>query len=195
MDTTKVLSNAFVRLEPFEDRHLAGLTKAAADKAIWAHMISECSAPERFETWFQARLADQNAGKGVSYTIFCAGTGKIVGSSSFLAYVPEHKRVEIGHTWYAPPAQGTAINPACKLAMLAHAFDNGFHRVEFKTDSRNTRSRAALSKLGAVEEGILRAHMVVKGNKRRDSVYFSIINDDWPTVRNRLYTRLHTHCS
>jgi RimJ/RimL family protein N-acetyltransferase len=104
--------------------------------------------------------------------------------------MPEHKRAEIGFTWYAQSAQGSEVNPAAKLLLFAHAFASGANRVELKCDARNTRSRAAILKLGATQEGILRHHMVMPDGHLRDTVYFSVLAQEWPQVRARLEARL-----
>ena len=115
----------------------------------------------------------------------------LVGSTRYLAIEPAHRRLEIGHTWYAPSEWGGQVNPACKLALLRHAFETlGFNRVELKTDNRNLRSQTAIAKLGAVREGVFRAHMVRRDGTLRDSVYFSIVKSEWPAVRDRLTRRL-----
>ena len=115
----------------------------------------------------------------------------MVGSTRFGNYVAAHRRVEIGWTFVAPPWQRTAVNTEAKLLMMAHAFDTlGLTRVEWKTDALNTRSRAAILRLGATEEGTLRSHMVVRDGRLRDTVYFSVTAPEWPAVRDRLTTRL-----
>jgi RimJ/RimL family protein N-acetyltransferase len=115
----------------------------------------------------------------------------VVGSTRFCAIAPEHRRVEIGWTFVAAPWQRSAVNTEAKLLMLRHAFETwGCRRVEFKTNALNARSRAALLRLGATEEGTFRSHMVQPDGSRRDTVYFAIIDHDWPAVRARLETRL-----
>jgi RimJ/RimL family protein N-acetyltransferase len=113
-----------------------------------------------------------------------------VGSTSYLAIAPEHAKVEIGATWYEPAAQGTAVNPEAKYLLLANAFAANYNRVELKTDARNARSRAAMRKMGATEEGTLRGHMWMPQGYFRDSVYFSILASEWPQVKAGLETRL-----
>ena len=113
-----------------------------------------------------------------------------LGSARFTHIFPAHRRAEIGGTWYAREAQGTAVNPEAKLLLLGHAFAAGLRRVELVCDARNARSRAAILKLGAREEGRLRAHMVLPDGGRRDSLMFSITDEDWPAVRARLEARL-----
>jgi RimJ/RimL family protein N-acetyltransferase len=120
-----------------------------------------------------------------------AATGKLVGSTRYLALRPEHRGLEIGWTWLAPAHWQTGANVEAKLLMLEHAFESlGCLRVEFKTDSRNERSRAALAALPARFEGIFRKHMLVRGGERRDSAYYSIIDDEWPEVKVNLGRRI-----
>lgn len=184
----ETLRGRFIDLEPLQERHHAGLVAAAADPAIFAYMPFDTS------KGFAARLpwftAENASGAMVTYVVRRRSDGKIAGSTSYLALAPEHARVEIGSTWYAPEAQATAVNPDAKYLLLANAFAKGWHRVEFKTDSKNARSRAALKKLGAQEDGIMRGHMWMPQGYWRDSVYFSILETDWPAVKAGLEKRL-----
>jgi RimJ/RimL family protein N-acetyltransferase len=126
----------------------------------------------------------------ITFAVRRLADGALVGSTSFLNIVPEHERVEIGSTWYAPEAQATAVNPEAKYLLFGHAFAAHYNRVELKTDSKNDRSRAAMKKMGATEEGTLRAHMWVPQGYYRDSVYFSVLAAEWPVVRAKLEARL-----
>jgi N-acetyltransferase len=182
------LTGRFVALEPLEARHHAGLIAAAGAPGIFAYMPVENGA--RFAENLPVLTRDNARGAMVTYVVRRLGDGHIVGATSYLAIVPEHARVEIGWTWYVPDAQGGAVNPEAKYLLLANAFDKGWHRVEFKTDSKNAQSRAALKKLGATEEGIFRGHMWMPKGYWRDSVYFAIVADDWPRVKAGLEARL-----
>jgi RimJ/RimL family protein N-acetyltransferase len=182
------LEAAGVGLEPLTAAHREPLRRAAAAPEIWKHMPSKATG-EGFDPWFENALAMAEAGREAVWVVRAGGA--IVGSTRYLAIVPEHRRLEIGHTWYAPGVWASAVNPACKLALLRHAFETlGFNRVELKTDIRNTRSQRAIAKLGAEREGVFRAHMVRPDGSLRDTVYFAIVRDDWPTVRERLTARL-----
>lgn len=195
--TARALENAHVRLEPFEERHRAGLTAAAEqDLSIFAHMPFPV-VEQGYGVWFDWLRAEQAARRWMPFAVIAtlpapAGGGfeTVVGQTCYLAIRPEHAGVEIGGTWYAPRAQGTAINPASKLALLAHAFDCGAERVEFKTDALNAQSRAALAKLGATFEGIFRRQMRRPNGTMRDNAYFSIIREEWAEVRARIEARL-----
>ena len=136
-------------------------------------------------------LAGLAKGTVLPFTTIDRKTGRIVGSTSYLAIEPAHKRLEIGGTWITPSHQRSPVNTEAKLLQLSHCFEVlGCNRVEFKTDSRNAKSRAALARIGAVEEGTFRAHMVMPDGALRTSVYFSVIASEWPGVKARLLQKL-----
>jgi N-acetyltransferase len=184
-----VVRGRFVALEPLEPHHHADLIRIAdAEPAIWTYM------PLDMSSGFAPKLAyivEQNAKAAWrTYVVRRLADGAVVGSTSYLAIVPSDSRLEIGATWYTDDARGTAVNPESKYLLLENAFRAGYNRVEFKTDAKNARSRAALLKLGATEEGTLRGHMWMPQGYFRDSVYFSILAAEWPAVRAALQTRL-----
>lgn len=188
LDLRPILIAARVRLEPLVASHRDDLARAAADEEIWTHMPSN-AAGNGFAAWFEQALSAAQTGREAVWAV--RAEGEIVGSTRYLAIEPLHRRLEVGHTWYAPHAWGGRINPACKFAVLRYAFETlAFNRVEFKTDSRNLRSQAAIAKLGATREGVFRSHMVRRDGSLRDSVYFSILGEEWPLVRDRLSARL-----
>lgn len=188
LDLRPLLQVADVRLEPLAEAHREPLRRAAAAAEIWEHMPSKASGAG-FDNWFGAALAAVDDGREAAWAV--AHHGAVVGGTRYMAIEPAHRRLEIGHTWYAASAWATKVNPACKLALLRYAFETlGFNRVELKTDIRNLRSQAAIAKLGATREGVFRAHMVRPDGSLRDTVYFSIVRDEWPMVRQRLATRL-----
>jgi N-acetyltransferase len=185
-----VLTGRWVQLEALGDQHRDALRAAADDERIWVHALTVARGPE-FDRWFEDALANRSAGRQFPFAVRRLDEQTLVGSTSYLDPVPRHRRVEIGSTWYVPDAWGTRVNPECKLLLLAHAFDGlGMNRVSLCTDVRNARSQAAIEKLGAVKEGILRAHMVTQGGRVRDSVLYSIVLEDWPGVKARLTARL-----
>jgi N-acetyltransferase len=146
---------------------------------------------ETFHAWLEDALGASEAGSEGAFTTIDAPTGRPIGSTRYLALRPEHRGLEIGWTWLAPSRWQTGANVEAKLLMLEHAFERlGCLRVEFKTDARNEISRAALAALPAQFEGIFRKHMLVRGGERRDSAYYSIIDDEWPKVRDNLRRRL-----
>jgi RimJ/RimL family protein N-acetyltransferase len=180
------LEGRIVRLEPLREEHFVPLAAAASDPEIWRWMSTDGSRPDVFRRWFDEALAER-----IAFATLDAHTGEPVGSSSFLAHVPEHRRIEIGHTWLARSHWGTGANVEAKLLMLEYAFDRlGCRRVEFKTDALNERSRAALAALPAQFEGIHRKHMLVRDGESRDSAWYSVTDDDWPGVRANLLRRL-----
>ena len=189
---TGVLDGRVVRLEPLARRHEEGLFEAARDERIWRWMPYDASAsPETFHTWLEDALAASEAGTEGAFATIDADTGQPIGSTRYLALRPEHRSLEIGWTWLAPACWQTGANVEAKLLMLWHAFEDlGCLRVEFKTDARNDRSRAALAALPARFEGVFRKHMLVRGGQRRDSAYYSIIDEEWPEVRENLERRL-----
>jgi N-acetyltransferase len=183
------LEGRYVRLEPLEERHRDDLLAAAAqDPATFRYMGSDLSVGA--EAW-PAYLADALEPEFVAWATVDRSTGRAVGSTRFGDIAPAHGRVEIGWTWIAPSHQRTAVNTEAKLLQLTYAFDElGAARVALKTDGRNLRSQAAIERLGAMREGVLRRHIRMPDGFMRDTVYFSILSDEWPAVKARLEERL-----
>jgi N-acetyltransferase len=180
-----------VRLEPLAPAHLAGLVAAGGDPETWAWMHGPLTSAPAMEAWLEDALRAREAGTEVPFAVLDAAAGRVLGSTRYLAIAPAHRRLEIGWTWLAPAAQGTGANTEAKLLLLEHAFERlGAMRVEFKTDVLNARSRAALEGIGATFEGIFRRHMIMADGRVRDSAWYAIVEDDWPTVRERLRERL-----
>ena len=183
-----VLTGRFIALEPLEERHHAGLIAAAADTSLFAYMPFDTS------KGFAPRLGyftqEQASGRMIVYVVRRLGDSAIVGSTAYLNIAPADAKVEIGSTWYTREAQAGFVNPEAKFLLLANAFAKNWNRVEFKTDAKNARSRAALKKLGAKEEGILRGHMWMPQGYFRDSVYFSVLASEWAGVKAGLEERL-----
>jgi RimJ/RimL family protein N-acetyltransferase len=185
-----VLTGRWVQLEPLGDQHRELLRAAADDERIWVHTLVVARGLG-FDRWFDDALAHRATGRQFPFAVRRLADRAVAGSTSYLDPVPEHRRVEIGSTWYTPGVWGTQVNPECKLLLLAHAFDVlGMNRVSLCTDIRNTRSQAAIENLGAVREGVLRSHMVTQGGRIRDSVLYSIVIEDWPGVKAGLIARL-----
>jgi N-acetyltransferase len=187
------LTGALIALESLGQHHAADLAAAAA-ASDWSLMPIDGSTPAGFARWLERTLASNGnadpCDPRATFAVMRRADSRAIGSSSFHAIHPEHRRVEIGMTWYARREWGSGANVEAKLLMLEHAFALGFRRVEFKTDAGNLRSRRALEALPAQFEGVLRKHMLVRGGARRDSAYYSVIDDDWPTVRANLERRL-----
>jgi len=186
-----VLEGRQARLEPLSRDHLDGLADVGLEPAIWRWMPLTMSSREDLAGFIDAALAGLAAGREQAFATIERSSGRVVGSTRYLNIEPAHRRLEIGYTWLAPAWQKTAINSDAKLLMLDHAFaELGANRVEFKTDARNEPSRNALLGIGATFEGIFRRHMIVQQGQLRDSAYFSIIVDEWPSVRQHLAQRV-----
>ena len=189
-----VLEGSLVRLEPLAPEHLAGLIDIGLEADIWRWMPIPIQTPGEMRAWLDTSLEAADGGSEMPFATIVRDTDKLVGSTRYMNIEPRHRRLEIGYTWINPRWQRSAVNSEAKLLMLRHAFDTlGALRVEFKTDSLNERSRAALAGIGATEEGTMRNHMVTQSGRRRHSVYFSIIEEEWPRVRQQLEARLARH--
>jgi RimJ/RimL family protein N-acetyltransferase len=186
----RTLKGRFIALEILAERHFDGLERAGSDPAIWNYMPHDVSkGPRTFLDWL---ALENKSGRMISYAVRRLVDDALVGSTSYLAIVPEHARVEIGATWYEPGAQASAVNPEAKYLLLGNAFGANYNRVELKTDARNKRSQAAMRKMGATEEGALRGHLWMPQGYYRDSVYFSVLAIEWPEVKAKLEARLAT---
>lgn len=181
------LEGRFARLEPMRPDHHAGLTAAAVDAEIWKYMRDVIRTGEDMSAYMDAAFEAHRDGSAMPFVTVNVRTGEVVGSTRFAAYDPANHHVEIGWTWLSAAARRTAINTEAKLLMLSHAFETlGCVRVEFKTDALNERSRNAILRLGATEEGTFRKHLLLWSGRYRDSVYYSILDTEWPSVRARL---------
>jgi RimJ/RimL family protein N-acetyltransferase len=186
-----VLEGARVRLEPLREDHFGDLAAVAFDPPLWRWTMMRPIDGADLRRWFDAALANAEAGTERPFATIDRATGRAIGSSRFLSIVPEHRRLEIGWTWLATAFQRTGANREAKLLQLTHAFETlGANRVEFKAHSRNERSRAALAGIGATFEGIFRSHMIMPDGSLRDSAYFSVIAEEWPSVRAHLQSTL-----
>jgi len=184
------LENEIVRLEPYADAIRDDLREALnVDPDSWALLVGSAFGPA-FDVWWASWTGKQAAGQATCFAVRDQATGRIVGTTALFEFQPKHRRLELGATFYRPEARGSRINPACKRLLLGHAFDAGALRVEILTDALNLRSRAAIARLGAVEEGTLRSHKITHTGRLRDTVLFSILPAEWPSVRERLDTRL-----
>lgn len=191
-----VLTGSRVRLEPLSLEHVTGLAEVGLDPTLWQWTLARPKNEADLRTWAQATIANRDAGTEFPFATIEVATGRPIGSSRYLSIALDHRRVEIGWSWVAPAWQRTGANREAKLLMLGHAFDTlGCRRVEFKTDSLNEPSRMALLGIGAVFEGIFRNHMVMPDGRMRHSAYYSVIDEEWPAVRERLETSLAAHSS
>jgi RimJ/RimL family protein N-acetyltransferase len=186
-----VLEGATVRLLPLTLDHVDELCAVGLDPGVWRWMPSKVLDRAGMGSFVDGCLAARIDGSALPFVTTLRETGQVVGATRFLNMAPADRRVEIGGTWIAPAWQRTRVNTEAKYLMLGHAFERwGCRRVEFKTSALNARSRAAILRLGAAEEGTFRKHMVQEDGSARDSVYFSIIDDEWPAVKARLEAAL-----
>jgi RimJ/RimL family protein N-acetyltransferase len=182
-----VLEGRYVRLEPLTLEHAPALWSVSDDFELYRYKPYVLRSEDDLRHFIETVQRMHADGLGLTFATVARDWNEIVGSSSFLAADWPHRRIEIGGTWVTPARQRTVINTEAKYLMLRHAFETlGLLRVEFKTDSLNTRSRTALLRIGATEEGILRNHMVMPDGRNRHSVYFSIIDSEWPAAKARL---------
>ncbi|ANP45105.1 hypothetical protein ATE48_03810 [Candidatus Viadribacter manganicus] len=184
----RILERGRVRLEPFEERHRDALAAVANADTELFHHIPFPIATMGYGAWFDVLRKDQAAGRSIPHAVFA--DDQIIGQSCYLNIRPRDAGVEIGSTWYARAAQGSFVNPSAKLLLIGNAFDQGAERIELKTDALNAHSRAAMLKMGAQFEGIHRKHMRRADGALRDTAWFSVIREDWSTVRAGLEARL-----
>jgi RimJ/RimL family protein N-acetyltransferase len=181
------LTGRFVRLEPLSEAHVDALVEVGADKGIFRYFPVQIDTADEVRAYMTFCLAGLRSGDTITFATVSLADERSVGSTTFLAIERGHRKLEIGGTWLAPEWQRTPCNTEAKYLQLRHAFEDlGAVRVEFKTDSLNERSRAALARIGAVEEGTMRNHMLVPGPRNRHSVYFSVIDSEWAGVKARL---------
>jgi RimJ/RimL family protein N-acetyltransferase len=168
--------------------HARELAEVALDPQIWQHMVyGNVDTEEKLRGFMRMLLERQAAGADLCFTVFLRETDKPIGCTRYMNVDVDDRSVEIGGTFYAPAYQRTGVNTECKHLLLRHAFEVwGCIRVQLKTDALNTRSQAAIERIGAVREGVLRNHMVLPSGRIRDSVVYSIIDSEWPDVKARL---------
>ena len=187
-----VIEGQHVRLEPLTHAHTGSLITAANDGEIWKSDVTIVPSADTINKYIEDALRGVEHGNELPFAIANKATGKVVGTTRFYEILPADRRVTIGYTWLARSAQRTPVNTETKLLLLHHAFDYWkCVRVEFITDVLNEQSRAAILRLGAKQEGILRSHMIMPSGRIRDSVFFSIIAEEWPEVRARLEAKLN----
>lgn len=185
------LEGEHVRLEPMRQEHIDAFIDIGLGHDIFRWFPYAIDTADDMRTFVRTSLDAQSKGVLVPFTTIDKASGKVVGSTSYLNIDRGNHRLEIGGTWISPAWQRTACNSEAKYLQLQHCFEElGCVRVEFKTDSLNTRSRAALKRIGAIEEGTFRNHMICPGGRLRHSVYFSIIDNEWPAVKQRLQAGL-----
>lgn len=187
-----VLTGNHVRLEPLTDAHLPGLAEIGVGQDFWHFMLyGDMRTLEDMRAWVDDMLARAAKGTDVPFAVIHLESGRIAGATRYMNIVPQDRGLEIGGTWYGPEFQRTAVNTESKYLLLGHAFERlGAIRVQLKTDSRNVRSQAAIERLGAQKEGVLRNHMILPDGNLRHSVYYSILDSEWAAIKNRLESKL-----
>lgn len=187
------LQGEHARLEPLAAHHLEGLRRSCSDEALWKYLPTHpLITPADWSDWLARALADREKGDAMPFAILDTRSGQVAGSTRFLDVSVQHRGLEIGWTFLGPNFQRTALNSEVKLLLLGHAFETlGAERVCIKTDGRNLRAQQAILRLGAQYEGTLRRHRILPDGFIRDSVYYSILADEWGTVRAALQEKLH----
>lgn len=187
------LDGAHVRLEPLQPSHAPALGEAAADGELWHLRFTSVPTPHEAEAYVARALAQQAAGQALAFAVRDAD-GAIVGTTRLYDLDPDTPRLTIGYTWYARRVQRTGLNTEAKLLLLTHAFERlRCMVVAFETSAENVASRAAIARLGARQDGIVRRHERHRDGSLRDTVLFSILDDEWPDVRRGLRARLEAH--
>lgn len=187
------LTGGWVWLEPLSEAHVPDLAAVGLEEEIWRYMrYGQVKTETQMRTWVWELLQLEKLGGDLPFAVIYAATGRAVGCTRYLNIHHSDRSLEIGGTWYGLDYQHTAVNTEAKYLLLRHAFEVlGCVRVNFKADSRNIRSQRAIERLGAVKEGLLRKHMILPDGYVRDSVIYSIIDDDWPTVKIHLEEKLN----
>ena len=186
------LHGAHTSLVPLSRSHLADLDEALCDGELWRLWYTFVPTPDKLAEFVDKRLADQAKGMLTAFAVIDKASGRAVGTTNYLNVEPEHRRVEIGGTWYRRSVQRTPINTECKLMLLGHAFETlDCIAVEFRTHFFNHQSRRGIERLGAKLDGILRSHQIAPNGSMRDTVVYSIIAAEWPTVRAHLNYQLN----
>jgi RimJ/RimL family protein N-acetyltransferase len=193
MVTPVVLEGRHVRLEPLAKEHLAGLARVGLDEELWRWIPVPVRTAEELAEYIETALEEQKRGVSLPFALIEKASGRAIGSTRYGNIDRTHHRVEIGWTWVAREWQRSAVNTEAKYLLLRHAFETlECIRVELKTDSLNEKSRAAILRIGAKEEGIFRNHMITSSGRLRHSVYFSIMDSEWPAVKARLESLLNS---
>lgn len=185
------LEGSSVRLEPLGPQHLEGLARAIEDGSLWEIPVTFVPHPRDLQSFLEETERADNYGVQLPFATIDRRSGRVVGSTRFMNIKANHKRVEIGFTFLSASAQRSHVNTEAKYLMLRHAFEVwGMNRVEFLTDSLNSKSRAAIARIGAKQEAVLRSHMVMRDGRIRDSVIFGITSGEWPEVRAELERKI-----
>ncbi|WP_321889794.1 GNAT family N-acetyltransferase [Paraburkholderia bannensis] len=191
MNTTPTLTGTTVELRALRETDAPALIEAAADGELWNLKVTVVPGPATVAAYIARALEGERAGTVMPFVIVARATGRVVGSTRFWKMDRANRKLEIGHTWLAASAQRSSINTEAKFLLLTYAFETlDCVRVQFTTDELNEKSRAAILRLGAKQEGIVRHERIMPDGRKRNSVRFSIIDDEWPDVREKLEARL-----
>ena len=187
-----ILEGDLVRLEPLSlDKHFEAFCEVGLNPDLWQWTVANIATSADLQKYLETALEEQRRGVSLPFATVEKRSGRAVGSTRFAEISVEHRRVEIGWTWIGKNWQKTFVNTEAKLLMLRHAFEIWkCQRVELKTDSLNSQSRRAILRLGATEEGVFRKHLITQSGRIRDTVYFSIVDDEWPQVKANLENKL-----
>ncbi len=182
------LTGRFVRLEPLSLDHVPGLWLAGNEPEIWTYMpYGNLDSPDKMRGWVEELLRRQAQGNDLPFAVVHLESGKVAGASRYMTIERQNRSLEIGGTWYGKAYRRTGVNTECKYLLLKQAFETlGCIRVQFRTDLRNVRSQQALERIGAVREAVFRKYSIMPDGHQRSSVFFSVIDDDWPAVKARL---------
>jgi RimJ/RimL family protein N-acetyltransferase len=182
------LQGKYVRLEPLSEAHVPALAEIGVGQPFWNFMVyGKMESVDDMLRWVKDLLARAEKGTDLPFAVIHLPSGRVAGATRYLNITPEHNGLEVGGTWYGLEFQRTVVNTECKYLLIKHAFEDlGCIRVQLKTDSRNVRSQKAIERIGAVKEGVLRNHMILPDGYIRDSVFYSIIDSEWPQVKTRL---------
>jgi RimJ/RimL family protein N-acetyltransferase len=183
-----ILNGKYVRLEPMTEDHIPGLAEIGVGQTFWDFMLyGRMDSVEDMRNWVRDILSRAQNGTDLPFVAIHLASGKVAGATRYLNIMPKDRGLEIGGTWYGTEYQRTPVNTECKYLLLTHAFERlGCIRVQLKTDLRNVRSQNAIERIGAKREGILRNHMILPSGQFRDSVFYSILDSEWPEVKKRL---------
>ena len=188
-----ILTGSHVQLEPMTENHASALAEIGVGQPFWDFMLyGNINTVDDMRNWVKDILGRAAKGTDLPFVAIHLESGRVAGATRYLNIMPQDRGLEIGGTWYGPEFQRTAVNTECKYLLLSHAFETlGCIRVQLKTDLRNERSQKAIERLGAVKEGVLRNHMILPDGRYRHSVFYSILDMEWPEVKKRLEQMLH----
>jgi Acetyltransferases, including N-acetylases of ribosomal proteins len=183
-----VLNGRHVRLEPMTEAHIDGLAEIGVGQTFWDFMLyGNINSVADMRNWVMDILSRAEKGTDLPFVAIHLASGRVAGATRYLNIMPRDRGLEIGGTWYGPEFQRTPVNTECKYLLLSHSFETlGCIRVQLKTDLRNERSQKAIERIGAVREGVLRNHMILPDGRYRHSVFYSILDTEWPDVKKRL---------